>query len=66
MSEIFPGLPFTRTRFLTWLFREAERAGWGIADGPSFEAFPGLEHAATDYMEDLLRGPCGPEDGDDD
>lgn len=47
----------TREGFLTWLFKKAEEAGWGIADGPSFEAFPGLEDGAADYMQQLMDQP---------
>ena len=36
------------------LFKQAENAGWGIAKGASFEAFPGLEDAATDYIQSLV------------
>jgi len=36
------------------LFKQAEAAGWGIASGASFEAFPGLEDAAADYIQSLL------------
>lgn len=49
----------TRDGFLTWLFRKAEKAGWGIANGPNFEAFPGLEDAAADYMQDVMDRLCG-------
>lgn len=44
---------------LVWLLKEAEKAGWGIANGTSFEAFPGCEDAAADFMEDLLNKLCG-------
>ena len=37
------------------LFRKAEEAGWGIANGTSFEAFPGLEDAAADFIESLVE-----------
>lgn len=48
--------PFNPISALAWIFRMAEDAGWGIANGPSFEAFPGLEDAAADYIEALLEG----------
>lgn len=38
------------------LFRLADQAGYGIASGTSFEAYPGLEDAAADYIEALLNG----------
>lgn len=41
------------------LFKQAENAGWGIADGASFEAFPGLEDAAADYIQTLLDQVTG-------
>ncbi len=45
---------FTQDGLLRFLFREAEKAGFGFADGPRFEAIPGLEDAAADFIEDLL------------
>lgn len=45
---------------LAVIFRCCEQAGWGIADGPNFEAFPGCEDAAADYIEAALdRLPMG-------
>lgn len=45
---------------LAVIFRCCEQAGWGIADGPSFEAFPGCEDAAADYIEAAVFGlPMG-------
>lgn len=41
---------------LARLFQLADAAGYGIARGDAFEAFPGLEHAAADYIESLLEG----------
>ena len=41
------------------LFKQAEAAGWGIANGASFEAFPGLEAAAADYIQTLLDQVTG-------
>lgn len=40
---------------LAGLFAKAEAAGYGIADGPNFEAFPGMESAAADYIESLTE-----------
>ncbi|WP_156161679.1 hypothetical protein [Nocardia vulneris] len=54
MSGELSALGFNPNRFLAWLFHETEKAGFGIADGASFEAFPGCEDAAADYMEGLL------------
>lgn len=49
---------------LAVIFRCAEEAGWGISNGASFEAFPGLEDAAADYIEAALDGlPLGRWDG---
>lgn len=41
---------FTHDGLLKFLFREAEKAGFGLACGTSFEAIPGLEDAAADYI----------------
>lgn len=35
---------------LAALFYEADEAGFGIANGTSFEAFPGLESGAVEFM----------------
>ncbi|GAA1543511.1 hypothetical protein [Nocardioides humi] len=46
---------FTRDGFLTFLFKQADKAGYGYANGPNFEAIPGLEDAAADFIEALVR-----------
>ena len=45
---------FTSTGLLTFLFKQADKAGFGYANGSSFEAIPGLEDAAADFIEGLL------------
>ena len=49
----------TREALLAQLFKKAEEAGWGVANGASFEAFPGLEDAAADHIESLLDNMPG-------
>lgn len=44
-----------RVAMLTNLFAKADKAGYGIANGPNFEAYPGLENAAADYIESLME-----------
>lgn len=39
---------------LSALFRKAADEGYGFFDGTRFEAIPGMENAAADYMESLL------------
>lgn len=39
---------------LAALFHEAQEAGFGIAHGATFEAFPGLEIGAADFLEHRL------------
>lgn len=51
-------------QFLAALFAEADRAGFGVADGCTFEAYPGQEDAAADFIEEWtvrLLGPLGSE-----
>lgn len=44
-----------RNALLAVLFERAAEAGYGFArPGPSFEAIPGLEDAAADFIEGLL------------
>jgi hypothetical protein len=45
---------FTHDGLLTFLFKEADKAGFGYANGPNFEAIPGLEDAAADFIEGLM------------
>jgi len=45
---------FTHDGLLKFLFHEAEKAGFGLASGTSFEAILGLEDAAADYIEGRL------------
>lgn len=46
--------PPEHVALLALLFKQAEAAGWGIANGASFEAYPGLEDAAADYIQALV------------
>ncbi|MBM0128060.1 hypothetical protein [Pimelobacter simplex] len=45
---------FTTDGFLTFLFKQAAEAGFGFANGPTFEAIPGLEDAAADFIDALM------------
>lgn len=45
---------FTQNGLLTFLFKRAAEAGYGFADGATFEAMPGLEDAAADFIQNLL------------
>lgn len=47
---------FDPNKLLAAIFKETERAGFGIAKGASFEAFPGCEDAAADFMKYLVGG----------
>jgi hypothetical protein len=40
--------------WLSELFRRTEAAGFGIAKDDTFEAFPGCEDAAADYIESII------------
>ncbi|MGD8214046.1 hypothetical protein [Aestuariimicrobium sp. Y1814] len=53
MSTTTPSPPAIQG-LLVWVFQQADKAGFGIADGTSFEAFPGCEDAAADFIEKLL------------
>lgn len=48
-------IPVGWTAALAEIFAKTEAAGYGIADGASFEAFPGMEDAAADYIESLTE-----------
>lgn len=50
---------FTRDGFLTFLFKQADKAGFGYANGPNFEAIPGLEDAAADFMQEIVDDLLG-------
>ncbi len=40
---------------LAALFIETDEAGYGVFDGTTFEAYPGMEDAAADFIEARLN-----------
>lgn len=46
-------IPNAYRLLLSRIFAQAEQEGYGIARGAGFEAFPGMEDAAADRIEQL-------------
>lgn len=58
MGGPLDGFVFNPDKALAVMFRMAEEAGYGICTssdtGTLFEAYPGMEDAAADYLQTLL------------